>query len=77
MVKLFWNITRIISSFVYKFPLEDVSVSGNFKNIRKNFLFHSSNVFSQYVLGTITCFSCPVFNLPLSFLTLETKLVSV
>ena len=32
----------------------------NFKDIRKNFLFHSSNVFRQNVLGTITCFSCPI-----------------
>ena len=33
--------------------MEDVSVSGNVdKNMRKNFLFYSSNVFRQYVLGT-------------------------
>ena len=43
----------IISSFLQKFPVEDVSVSGNDdKNMRKNSLIYSSNVFRQYVLGT-------------------------
>ena len=33
--------------------MEDVSVSGNVKNMHKKlFLFYSSNVFRQYVLGT-------------------------
>ena len=46
-------------TFVYIIPLEDVSVSVNFKNIRKTFLFCTSNAFRRYVLETITitCFS--------------------
>ena len=40
-----------MSSFVYKFPVEDLSVSGNVKKMRKDFLFYSSYVFRQYVLG--------------------------
>lgn len=42
----------MIDSFVYNFLVEDVSVSGNVKNMRSNYLFYSSNVFRQYVLGT-------------------------
>ena len=40
-----------MSSFVYKFPVEDLSVSGNVRNMRKDFLFYSSYVFHPYVLG--------------------------
>ena len=40
-----------MSSFGYKFPVEDVSVSSNVNNMRKIFLFYSSKVFRQYVLG--------------------------
>ena len=32
--------------------MEDVSVSGNVKHIREIFLFYSTKVFRQYVLGT-------------------------
>ena len=32
--------------------MEDVSVSGNVKHMRKKMLFYSTNVFRQYVLGT-------------------------
>ena len=32
--------------------MEDVSVSGNVKHMREIFLFYSTKVFRQYVLGT-------------------------
>ena len=32
--------------------MEDVSVSGNVKNMRKNFLLYSCNVIRENVLGT-------------------------
>ena len=56
-----------MSSFGYKFPVEDVSVSSNVNNMRKIFLFYSSNVFRQYVLGNWRA----QFNLPLSFFSLS------
>ena len=37
----------ILSSCVYKLPVEDVSVSGNVKNMRKNFLVLAVNFLSR------------------------------
>ena len=53
----FWN--KGLYQALHRFLVKNVYVSWNFKDIRENFLFYSSCVFLQNVLGIRTCFSCP------------------